>query len=330
MLFPTELRARGRGNSDSKAFAAVPKIKSSPFSRYCVRTVSKCPLRSLFRKEQVSHELDEELNGFLEMAAEEKMKQGMSRKDALRAVRLERGNLDGAKEVVRSAGWESFVETLVQDIRYGLRMLRKSPGFTAVAVLTLALGIGASTIGFSIFYNLMFNAFAAKDASRLVVPTIHDEDVAGSSDGPSLTDFEEIRKQNNVFENVVAYITAGGLVLANEGPRTYQFWVSRVTSDAFDFYGVPALLGRGIEPVDGKPGAPGVFVISCDTWKQDFNDDPQIVGKHFVVDGEPRTLIGVMPPRFHAFGPGERIWVPQPQLRQTLRGGISKSTCWRA
>src|SRR3981189_371776 len=125
-------------------------------------------LRSLFRKEQVDRELNEELGAYLEMEAAEKMKQGRSRRDALRAVRLERGGLELAKEVVRSGSWESVLETYWRDVRLGVRSLRKSPGFTAVVVLTLALGIGANTAIFRVSHVSVLKPLPYAQPKQLV------------------------------------------------------------------------------------------------------------------------------------------------------------------
>ncbi len=212
--------------------------------------------------------------------------------------------------------WESHLDNLSTYLRYALRTLRKDRRFSLIAIFALALGIGASTVVFSVAYNLLFNAFAARDAGRLVVPVLRDAESAAqaAADMAPLTvhlaDLEAIREQNQVFENVVGYVTAGGIVLANDGPQMYQFYAGRVTSDAFDFYGVPPLLGRGIVPEDGTPGASPVFVMNYSTWKGIFNGDPKMLGKTLTVDGEPRTLVGIMPPRFQAFGSQDQIWIP--------------------
>jgi hypothetical protein len=159
-------------------------------------------LRSLFRKEQVDQELDEELRAYLEMAAAEKMKQGMSRKDALRAVRLERGSLEVTKEVVRSAGWESFVETCWQDLRFATRTLRKSPSFTAVAVLTLAFGIGANTAIFSIINGLMLRTLPVRDPGRLV-ELLHQYPGEPAFNGFSWDACQIMRDGNHVFSDLI-------------------------------------------------------------------------------------------------------------------------------
>ncbi len=159
-------------------------------------------LRSLFRKEQVDRELDEELRAYQEMAAEEKMKQGMSPKDALRAVRLERGSLEVTKEVVRSAGWESFLETCWQDLRFGLRNLRKNLGFTVVAVLTLALGIGATSALFSMVEAVLLKPLPYQQSSRLAILWTDNVRQNLHQERTSYPNFEDWRKQNSIFEDM--------------------------------------------------------------------------------------------------------------------------------
>jgi putative ABC transport system permease protein len=281
-------------------------------------------LHRLFRKDQAEKQLDAELRDHLDGQISDYIAAGISPEEARRRARLDFGGLESIKQQTRESRRGNFLETLFLDLRYAIRNLRKDRRFAMVAIFALALGIGASTVVFSIFYNLFFNAFAARDASRLVVPVIQNTENTGRADSNlqpltfPLADLDVIREQNQVFENIVGYMP-GAFVLANDGSQMYQFNGTRVTSDAFDFYGVPPLLGRGITPEDGNPGALPVFVMSYKTWKGVFNEDAKILGKILTIDGEPRTLVGVMPQRFQAYGLQAEIWIPVTRSRDAPR-----------
>src|SRR6266481_8173800 len=247
-------------------------------------------LRSLFRKERVGRELDEELNSFLQMAAEEKVRQGMSRKDALRAVRLERGSLEVTKEVVRSAGWESFIETLWQDLRHGQRVLRKSPGFAVVAVLTLALGIGATTAIFSVVNAVLMRPLAMEDPSRVVYLQEQWRDLFP---GVSVGNFADLRRTSTSFAKLCASNNASFNLEARELPERVDGEIA--TADYFSTFGVQPIAGRFFTVDEDKPGQARVVVISERLWRTRLHADPSVVGLAIRIDGMPTTVVGVMP-----------------------------------
>ncbi|HEU0180064.1 MAG TPA: ABC transporter permease [Blastocatellia bacterium] len=200
-----------------------------------------------------------------------------------------------------------MIADLWQDLRYGARMLFKQPGFTLMAILTLALGIGSTTTIFSAIQNILLDPFPYTDAHRVVAIQIHD--TSNSRPGgrtyfqtPEFLDYQE---QNHVFEDVIG--GTGGDVLYDSGAGMEQFNGGYVTPNTFRFLGVPAQLGRGITPDDAKAGAPPVFVMSYKIWGKRFNLDSTILGKTFTLNGTPTTLVGIMPPRFTKLGAD--LWI---------------------
>jgi putative ABC transport system permease protein len=214
-----------------------------------------------------------------------------------------------------------IMETLGQDIRYALRNLRKSPGFAAVAIITLALGIGASTAIFSVIDNVLMEPFPYPDADRFMSVQIHDTEKnepggRGGYSGPEFLDYVE---QNHVFDRVIANDNLDVLYRSGEG--TQRFDGNYVTPGTFEFLGMPALLGRVMQPSDYEPGAPPVFVLRYKTWVKSFGADPTIINKTFILNSEARTLIGIMPPRF-GWGDAE-MWIPKKPERAVATTSVA-------
>jgi putative ABC transport system permease protein len=190
-----------------------------------------------------------------------------------------------------------------------LRGFAKNPGFTLLAVLALGLGIGSSTAMFSVIDNVVLNPFPYAHSERLMAIQIHD--VSSSTpfgrtafQAPEFLDYAE---RNHVFDRVIASTFEDILYRTDEG--TEQFDGRLVTPNTFEFLGIPAMIGRGLTSEDGKPDAPPVFVMRYKLWANRFRSDPTILNRSFVLNGVPRTLVGIMPPRF-AWNNGD-LWIPQ-------------------
>ncbi|HEY7305920.1 MAG TPA: ABC transporter permease [Bryobacteraceae bacterium] len=198
--------------------------------------------------------------------------------------------------------------SLGQDIRYCLRGFRRQPGFVAMAILALGLGIGSATAIFSVVENVLFEPFPYREAERILSVQVHDLQRSGRGGRGAYTtpEFVELRRQTHTLAEMVGIDNLDVLYTTREGTERLQG--VRVSSNTFEFLGIQPLLGRGIHPEDGRPGASPIFVMSYKMWLKYCNRDPHVLGKTFLFNNEPRTLVGIMPPRFTYFA-GD-IWYP--------------------
>ena len=262
---------------------------------------------SFWRRKKREAELDEELRNHLAMAARERAERGEDRKDAERAARREFGNPSLVKEVTRDIwGWR-WLSDIGNDARYGLRMLLKNPGFTCVAILSLALGIGATTAVFSVVYGVLVNPYPYANSDRMVHLVVHD--AAGNRrfvnlNGPQL---QQLRQASSV-ESVAAMDGWNLSTTGGDLPEDVQGIY--LTSNAFNYFGVPMLLGRGLLPSDGPDGQDpeNVAVLGYQFWQRHYNGDLDIVGKKIQLVHKNYEIVGVVRPRF-TWGDGE-VYLP--------------------
>ena len=269
-------------------------------------------LRSWFRSRQAEQDLDAELHEFLESAIDANMAAGMSREAATRAARVELGSMEAVKDRVRDVGWESVAESVWQDVRYALRTLRKSPGFTAVTILTLALGIGANTAIFSLIDALMLRMLPVREPQGLVMPVSQypgEPDAAGFA----WPVFGHLRDQNHVFSDLFG-VSPARFQVTGEGLEEEPVEGAYAVGTTFPTLGVQPAIGRLFGPADdAASGADAaVAVVSWEYWKRRFNLDPAILGRRLVLNGAPVTVIGVLPRGFSGLQVGAKtdVWVP--------------------
>jgi len=251
-------------------------------------------MRSLFRRTAVEHDLDDEIRFHFDQQVAKYLAAGIPREEATRHARLEFGGLDQVKEECRDARGIHFLETLAQDVRYGLRILRKSPGFTVVAVLTLALGIGANTAIFSILESQLWRPLPFPDSERLMEVHTVLRNNPRQWDVLSAAVFRAWQEQSHSFSNLAAYSYPGFRNLTANG-TSERVLVMPIGSNFFDTLEVPLAHGRTFLPGEDVPGRDHVAILTDAVWRDRFGSDTQILGRPITIDGESYTVVGTAP-----------------------------------
>ncbi len=268
-------------------------------------------LRTFFRKSKLEAEMSDEMRLHLQLLAEQKRAAGMNAVDAAHAARRQFGGVERIKEQCREQRGILWIEQLAQDLRFAGRGLLKARGFAAVAVLTLALGIGMTTSLFSVVYGVLLEPYPYARSNEIWEPSVIDPKTNGRV-GLRMTDYLQLAKLPGVAS---AMATGYGNVTLSGRLNPEIVTSPQLTGTAFPFLEVPPVLGRGLTPADFQANgeAQPVVVLSFKLWQRLFNGDEKVVGRTLVLDDLPHTIVGVMPPRFGWYT-DDGLWRPLPTL----------------
>ncbi len=262
----------------------------------------------LWRRKKMEEQLEKELRFHLDQHTADLIAQGLDPEEARRQARLALGGPEQVKEQCRDARGTRWVEDLLQDLRYGVRMLMKNPGFALVAVITLAAGIAANTTIFSVADALILRPFNFPNQERLVMVWVRGIDKGGFHGVVAPGNFNDWREQNQSFEQIIAiHWRSFDLTGAHQPER---FVGHGVSAGFFDALGVKPALGRAFLPGEDEPGRDQVVVLKHSLWERRFGSDPNIVGRALTLNAKTFTVIGVAPPDFNFPFNGGEIWAP--------------------
>ena len=255
---------------------------------------TKSALRNLFRKPKIESNLNQEIHAYVDMVTDEKIAAGMSASEARRSALAEIGGIEQVKQAVREHRAGIGIELLAQDVRYALRQLRRNRGFTVTAVLTLGLGVGATTAIFSAVYSLLLRPLPYHNPSQLMsVSSVLLED---DSDMLISPDFVAAQTATKSFEQFAGYDYGNeNLTGAGDPLKVIR---ANVTSNLFSTLGVVPQLGRTFLPGEDQNDGPPVILLSDHLWRNKFHADPEILGKAAILSGKEQRIVGVLPPRF--------------------------------